>query len=81
MTENIPRDPSKYSPTVHAGQQAKHRNISWDQVAETVQEGELRQSHAENCVLFVQGFASKENPVGVVANYEEGVIITVEYRE
>lgn len=81
MTENIPRDPSKYSPTVHAGQQAKHRNISWDQVAETIEEGEVRQSHEENCVLLVQEFASPASPVGVVVNYVKGVIITVEYRE
>lgn len=79
MTD-ISRNPEDYSPTTHAGQQAKHRNIHWDYVAEAIREGEIQQSHKEDCVIFVREFVSKDDPVGVVANVENGAIITVEYR-
>ena len=79
MTE-ISRNPEDYRPTTHAGQQAKHRDIDWQHVAETIREGDIKNSHKENCVLFVKEFISKDKPVGVVANVEDGAIITVEYR-
>jgi len=76
----IPRNPGEYEPTTHAGQQAKHRNIDWQYVAETIKEGEIEDSLKENCVVFVREFISKDDPVGVVVNHVDGVIITVEYR-
>lgn len=81
MSEEIPRDPEAYRPTTHAGQQAKHRRIGWEYVAETIREGEIKPSHKENCVVFVREFISKDKPVGVVANYADGAVITVEYRD
>jgi hypothetical protein len=78
---DVPRDPSFYSPTTHAGQQAKHRNIGWDTVAETIETGDVKPSHKQNCCLFVKEYPTLENAVGVVANYKDGVVITIEFRK
>jgi len=77
---NVSRQPKSYQPTTHAGQQAKHRDIGWQYVAETIKEGEITDSHKDDCVVFVREFISKEKPIGVVVNHVDGVIITVEYR-
>ena len=77
----ISRDPSHYSPTTHAKQQRKHRGIDWQYVAETIKEGSINPSPKDDCVLFIQEFISEKKPIGVVANYVDGVIITVEYRK
>jgi len=82
MTEDgIPRDPSHYSPSVHAQQQRRHRGIDWEIVAETIQDGEVRNSHDDDCVMFVQEYEQLQAPVGVVVDYEMGVIITIEWRK
>jgi len=82
MTDDgIPRDPSHYSPSVHAQQQRRHRGIDWEVVSETIQDGEVLDRHEDDCVLFVRDYEQLQAPVGVVANYEMGVIITVEFRK
>lgn len=77
---NIPRNPNFYYPSTHAVQQQKHRDIRWELIAETIRTGELKGSHKENCELFVKDFTHTNHPVGVVANYVEGEVITVEWR-
>lgn len=77
----VPRDPSEYSPTTHAAQRAKYRGIEWHYVAETIREGETRQSPKEDCTLLVKEWHKYEHPVGVVVNYESGEILTVMFRE
>lgn len=50
-------------------------------IESTIINGEIRQSHKENCVLFVQEFWFANNPVGIVANHVDGEILTVEWRK
>lgn len=69
-----PRDPSFYSPTIHAGQQAKDRGIEWGRVASVIEGGEVRETHKPDCVLFVG------ETVRVVADETNGDIVTVTYR-
>jgi hypothetical protein len=78
---DVPRDPEAYEPTTHAMQQRKHRRIGWDTVAETIETGDVKPSHKQNCCLFIKEYATLEHPVGVVANYEDGVVITIEFRK
>jgi len=77
----IPREPGHYHLSLHAKQQRRHRDITLAHVRETLQNGTLKNSHEENCKLFVQEFSEKDNPVAIVANYDIGKIITVEYRK
>lgn len=77
--DSISRNPSDFSPTTHAKQQRKHRNIDWDAVADAIQEGEVKQSHKDDCVIFVHD-CGYTDPVGVVANVVEGAILTIEFR-
>jgi len=79
--DDVPRDPSHYELTIHAKQQRRHRDIHPQYIEETIKEGKIKNSHGENCVLFVREFISKDNPIGVVVNYGSGKIITVEYRK
>lgn len=79
-TENVPRDTDHYWPSIHASQQRKHRNIEWIVVAETIKHGEIKKSHKDDCCLFVHDLRDTDEPVGVVANYETGEILTVEWR-
>ena len=80
MTD-VSRNPRDYHPTVHAIDRAKTRGISFEVVAETIREGEVRPSHKDGCVLFVREFLDKNKPIGVVANRESGEVITVEHRK
>jgi hypothetical protein len=75
--ENVPRDPSHYSPSIHAGQQRKHREIPWDAVAATLREGEVRPSAKPSCRVFVARPTWTEGPVRVIANPECGEIVTI----
>lgn len=59
----------------------RDRNIDRDMIESTIINGEIRQSHKENCVLFVQEFWFANNPVGIVANHVDGEILTVEWRK
>lgn len=77
---NIPRNPSYYSPSTHAKQQRKHRDIPWELVAETIETGELIGDHRQDCEKFIEEFEGVDLPVCVVVNYEMGVVITVEWR-
>ena len=77
----VPRDLENYYLTTHAKQQRRHRDIHLQYVEETINEGDIKPSPKENCVLFVREFISKDKPVGVVADYVDGAIITVEYRK
>jgi len=77
----IPRDPGMYHPSDHAVQQAKHRGIDWPEVAETIQEGRVKTTHKEDCCLFVRSVERKSNELAVVANIENGHILTVEWRK
>ena len=77
---SISRDPSSYSPSIHAKQQRKWRGISWDQVAKTIESGTAHQTPAEDRVLFVQDFEDEEDPVGVIVVPDAGEIVTVEWR-
>lgn len=77
---DVPRDPSYYHPSTHAGQQRKHRGIEWDQVAETLSDGRVKTCHKPDCRLFVREFDDAQEPVAVVANVEMGQILTVEWR-
>lgn len=78
---DVPREPSFYHPSTHAGQQRKHRGISWDQVAETLAEGRVKTCHKPDCRLFVREFEDEDRPIGVVASVECGEILTVEWRK
>jgi len=77
----IPRNPEHYTLTLHAKQQRRHRDIHLQYIEETIKDGEIKNSHKKNCVLFVRDFISKDDPVGVVVDYTTGDILTVEYRE
>lgn len=74
----IPRNASFYFPTIHAKQQRKWRDITWEKVSSTIELGEIDQEHPD-AVLFVKDFGD-EYPVGVVANPKSGEIITIEWR-
>ena len=71
------RDPSRYHPTVHAGQQAKDRDIDWELVADAIETGTIRDTHGRHCRQFVYNSEDIEQPVYVVANVESGDIVTV----
>jgi len=76
----VNRDPGHYWPSLHAQQQQRYRGIDWVDVSETIANGKMKYSHKENCKLFIKEFAHYDDPVGVVANYDNGEILTVEYR-
>lgn len=78
---SVPREPKHYFPSVHAIQRSKDRKITWEETAETIQTGDIVDSHKENCKLFIKHFDYYEKPVGVVASITSGEIITVEFRE
>lgn len=77
----IPRDPSHYSLSTHAHQQARWREIDYRLIADTIKDGNIKNSHKDNCKLFIREYEFAQHPVAVVANYEMGVIITVEWRK
>jgi len=79
--EDVSRKPDYYRPTTHCKQQRKHRGIDWSTVVKTITDGIVKNSHKENCCLFVRDFHYTDKPVGVVVNYVEGVILTVEFRQ
>jgi hypothetical protein len=77
----VSRDPNDYYKSVHAFQQSKDRNIKNEEIAQTIANGEIKDSHKEGCKLFVNDYWYTDNPVGVVADIESGKIITVEWRK
>jgi hypothetical protein len=74
------REPSDYTASLHAKQQRKWRDIEGWQVAKTIKEGEIRNSHKKYCKLFIKDFDGYEQPVGVVVNAMQGKVITIEWR-
>jgi len=76
----ISRNPDDYYPSDHATIRAKERGIDWPVVVNVIEQGEIKDSHKEDCVLFVDEYSFTPDPVGVVADYTDGEIITVEYR-
>lgn len=76
----IPRDPSHYRLSIHAGQRRVERDIPKEAIADTIETGEVRHTNHENKRLFVKQYPGDEYPVGVVANVEDGEIVTVEWR-
>jgi hypothetical protein len=77
----IPRDPEFYHPSEHARIRKRERDMSWDKVSNTIQNGRVKNAKGENCKLFVAEYEQDENPVGVMANVDNGEIITVQYRK
>jgi hypothetical protein len=77
----VSRDPEDYTPTMHSRQQQKWRDIEGWQVAKTIKEGEIRDSHKKYCKLFIKELDGYENPVGVVVNAVQGKVITIEWRK
>jgi len=77
---SINQDPSHYSPSIHAVQKKRERDISWEYVAETIESGEAHATPAQDRVLFVKEFEDTESPVGVVVLPDMGEIVTVEWR-
>ena len=73
---SVPRDAGYYHPTGHAKQRRKYRDIDWEFVALTIEEGEVRKSHKTNCRVFRKEFQTVD-PVKVIANIETGEIVTV----
>lgn len=80
MSSQVPREPSNYQPTTHAVQQSKHRKIDFKDVAQVIQEGATRPTHKDDCYLFISELPHYNDPIGVVANIQNGNILTVEYR-
>jgi hypothetical protein len=80
MTE-IPRDPEFYYPSEHAVLRKRRREIPWPKISKTLANGRIKNSHEDNCKLFLKQFDDDDLPVGVVANYECGEIVTVEWRK
>jgi hypothetical protein len=79
--DEIPRSPSHYQPTSHCVQQSRYRGIEYSIIAETIQDGTIKNSHKENCCLFINDFHFADDPVAVVVNYVDGAILTVEWRQ
>lgn len=77
---DIPRDPSFYSPSAHAQQQSRHRGIDWDMVGKAIDNGDIKPSYKDDVCIFVKECTNEDEPVGVVADYKAGVILTVEWR-
>ena len=71
------RDPSRYHPTVHAGQQAKDRDIDWELVADAIETGTIRDAPGRHCRQFVYNPEDLDEAIYVVANVESGEILTV----
>jgi len=76
---SVPRDPSSYHPSDHAVQQKRWRDISWEQVANTIESGTAHQTPQEDRVLFIKD-VGESDPVGVIAIPDIGEIVTVEWR-
>lgn len=76
---DVPRDPGHYYPSDHAVQRAKERGIDWEDVAQAIAEGEIRQTHEPDRTLFVEEIAVDDERVGVVAHPQDGEIVTVEW--
>lgn len=77
-TASPPRDPSAYSPTIHAGQRKRDRNVEWEDVADVIREGELRQTHNADRKMFVDDVDG--TPLGVVVHRDTQEIVTVEWK-
>lgn len=78
--DNVPRDPEFYHPTIHSLQMARERKIPWDYVATTLSQGEIHRAEKSGCRLFLREFDYLPFPIGVVANKNDGDVVTVEYR-
>jgi len=78
---DVPRDPGLYHPTDHAVQQAKYRGIDWPEVAKCIQTGRIKNSHKDHCKLFIMAVEHREKPLAIVANTNDGRILTVEWRK
>lgn len=77
-TTSPPRDPSAYSPTTHAGQRVRDRGVEWADVAETIAEGEVRQTHHADRKMFVEDVAGGR--LGVVVALGGLEVVTVEWK-
>jgi hypothetical protein len=78
---DVPRQPEFYYPSTHATLRKKERNIPWQKVSKTIANGRIKDSPKEDCKIFVKQFERDTLPVGVVADYECGEIITIEWRK
>jgi hypothetical protein len=78
---DIPRNPEHYWPSIHAVQQSKDREIPWEQVSETIETGNTHDAYKADCVQFRKHYPDEEYPLNVVANIENGQIVTVMWRE
>jgi len=76
----VPRDPEHYSPSTHSKQQRRWRNIEWRQVAEAIQEGNVKNATGKDTYLFVHDKREYDDPLGVVVDSADGQIVTVEWR-
>ena len=77
----VSRNPNTYSLTTHAFDRAKTRKIDEQMIAETIENGKLKNSHRDDCKLFIKEFHYTKYPVGVVVDVADNEIVTVEYRK
>jgi len=81
MTD-ISRNPTDYYPSVHCQDQRKWRDIKWEDVSTTIEEGTVHVTGYGERFLIIKDFSHTEEPIGVVVrpDGDEFEIVTVEWR-
>lgn len=74
---DVPRDAEAYYPSEHAILRKRKRGIKWDWVSNTLESGRVHPSHKPDCRVFMDYIAERGELLKVIANVEEGEIVTV----
>lgn len=74
---DVPRDPEYYFPSEHCVLRRKRRGIQWKWVSNTLENGRVHPSHEQDCRVFMDYIESEGELLKVIANVENGEIVTV----
>jgi hypothetical protein len=75
----VSRDPQDWHLSRHALYRCKDRNIAYEDVAKTIQEGELTHGDpSDDNLLFSADVSSRSGNLGVVVDPSNSMVVTVE---
>ena len=76
--EGVPRDPSEYHLSIHAGQQRVHRDIPKPAIADTISTGEVETAAGDHHRKFIKQYPGDDYAIAVVVDLSDGEICTIE---
>lgn len=76
---DISRNPEDYTPTVHAFDRSRKRDIDWLLVTAAIKEGEIKPATEPHQRAFVHDLYYTDKPIAVVVDPSDNEIVTVEY--